>query len=261
DLLYDAWDYGNDAASMSAGGCSGSGAMTYLKSGDYTVTVRVQDKSGGTAEDSAVVVVSSPPDQAPSKPVLDDAQPIDATGLTVNENQLMKFKLSSYDPDGTDVVYLKVGGPGSINKYTGLYEWQTTYTDSGTYTLKVKSSSNGKDSDAAEFTLTVGNTNRPPVASITFVSPNPATVGRPIIFMGAITDEDGRNDDIDKVIWDFKDGTIIEGTLDGSLTSYTYHKAGAYEVTFKTIDKSGASAEATETVTINPLKKSIPAID
>ena len=228
---------------------------SYNTVGDYTVTLEVKDKSGVSVKDQAKITVASPPDQAPSKPILDDAQPTGSTGLSVNENQLMKFKLSSYDPDGTDVVYLKVEGPGSINKYTGIFTWQTGYTDSGTYPLKVKASSNGKDSEVAEFTLNVQNTNRNPKVSISSIYPRTRWVGEPIIFTATITDDDGKSD-ISYIRWDFGDGKSTTGGLSHKTRIHTYDTPGTYAVTVETKDRSGSPAiKAEDEITVKDINR------
>ncbi|MDP8230501.1 MAG: S8 family serine peptidase [Candidatus Gorgyraea atricola] len=239
DLLCDAWDYGNDIASMTQGGCNGSGRMTYLKSGDYTVTVTVRDKSGAAATDSAVVTVNKRPDREPSKPILKN----DIASLTVNEGEKMQFRLASADPDGDKITYIKVEGPGSIDGLTGVFTWQTVYADSGTYPLRVKATSTSLESAEAEFTLTVENTNRPPAAEITFVSARKITVGESVNFEAKIYDPDG-DSDISYVIWRFGDGKSSTGGLSQKDIAHRFDKPGSYEVTVEVVDKQGVSVKA-----------------
>lgn len=149
---------------------------------------------------------------------------------------------------------------GDGKSTTGGLSYKTIshrYTTAGNYTVTLEVKDKVGKPVLATKDITVNAINHAPTAAIISVSSNPAAVGQSIIFTGVITDEDGRNEDIDKVMWDFKDGTIIDdGDLDDSLTLYTYYQPCTYEVSFKAIDKSGASAEDTRTVIIKPRQKS-----
>ncbi|MBU4590578.1 MAG: PKD domain-containing protein, partial [Candidatus Omnitrophica bacterium] len=187
-------------------------------------------------------------DQPPIEPVLDDAQPLDATGLEVDESVKVLFKVYSVDPDGTEVTYSIFSGPGLIDSNTGIYTWQTGYDDAGTNPVTIRASSGGKYAEST-FQLIVNNVSQPPIVVIDSISPDPALVGEMVNFNGSVSDYDGEND-ISYVMWDFGDRVSNTGGLSYQSITHSYSNAGTYIVVFRAGDRSGAVSEVAQAIMI-----------
>jgi len=243
DLLYDTWDYGNGVSSMSEGGCSGRGAMTYKKPGDYTVTVKVYDKSGGWAEDTRTIAINAPEvNNAPTLSLIGDK--------TELETSTLNFTISAADPDRDPLTYSAENLPEGASFSNKEFTWTPTYDQAGAYAVTF-SVSDGELTDDEVIIITVQNKNRLPQVTMDPISPNPALVGQTVKFKAAITDPDGEGD-ISYIRWQFEDTSSTTGGIDYKTRTHTYKKPGTYTVTVETKDKSGSPViKKTGQITVN----------
>ena len=77
---------------------------------------------------------------------------------TVNENQLLYFKVLGSDPNGDKLTYTASGLPAgaSFNKYTDIFSWTPTYSQSGVYYVTFKVS-DGNLSNPETIKITIKN--------------------------------------------------------------------------------------------------------
>jgi len=167
-------------------------------------------------------------------------------------NQEVTFNAStSYDPneditsyewdfgDDNTAIYVDANLTDSANH---------TYTEGGTYTVKLNVTNSGGLWDTANKSITVS---APPVASFTY-SPSEPRVGDPVIFNATASyDPDGGNAAFPSGIvsyeWDFGDG----GTGTGNITEHTYTDVSEYPVTLTVTDDEGLTNSTTDTVMIS----------
>ncbi|MEW6050860.1 MAG: tandem-95 repeat protein [Candidatus Zixiibacteriota bacterium] len=141
----------------------GSGAFswtpTFAQAGTYPVTFYASD---GVDTDSELVVITV--NQVNLPPVLA------AVGAkSVNENANLNFAVSASDPDATFPVLtttaLPLGATFADNgNGTGSFNWTPNFTQSGAYSVTFYAS-DGQYVDSEVVAITVGNTNRLPVAN------------------------------------------------------------------------------------------------
>jgi hypothetical protein len=125
----------------------------YSSAGSHTVKVDVSDGTSTTSHLWSITVKNV--DRAPVlKPIPD---------ITVKETELVSITPEATDPDEDKINYTVEWPTGKQTEWDGATaKWQTTYDDSGVYSVKV-TASDGELSDTQEVKVTVINVNRPPV--------------------------------------------------------------------------------------------------
>jgi len=134
---------------------------TFTQEGDYYVTFVASD---GELDDSEEVYIQVLPGPA-QPPVIDSVfvRSTEETGVPAF------FKVYTSDIDSVPPILTTSALPGGTftdnGDFTGIFQWQTTYDDSGTYNVRVYA--NDPDSadliDSVDITFTVANLNRPPI--------------------------------------------------------------------------------------------------
>ncbi|MFO7812759.1 MAG: putative Ig domain-containing protein [Pelovirga sp.] len=150
-----------------------------LQTGIHNVTFVVSD---GSLQDSEIVpftVVS-----ANEPPVLA------AIGAqSVHENDLLQFSVSA-TTESENFVFSATGLPSgaSFDDASRIFRWTPNYDQAGSFTVTF-AVTDGSESHSEEITITVYNSNRPPVISGT---PDPtASVDRTYVFAPVASDPDG----------------------------------------------------------------------
>jgi hypothetical protein len=99
-----------------------------------------------------------------------------------SEGALVSFQVTATDPDGDNLTFFITGLPlGASFNHDGAgsaqFAWTPGFAESGVYPLIIETQDDGEPllSDSAEITLTIGNTNRPPI--LANIGPQQATVG------------------------------------------------------------------------------------
>jgi PKD repeat protein len=217
---------------------------TFDAAGTYQVTLRVNDKDGGEATDTATVNVSA----APVPPTADIEGP--QAGQAGEE---LAFDASgSSDPDGQIARYEWDFGDGATA--TGQ-QVRHTYAQAGRYTLTLRVTDNDGQSDIATQTVDISPAapeNRPPTAAIQ--GPQQGQVGQELTFSPeGSQDPDGR---IVEYAWNFGDGTadvLVSGTREGGArVAHIYAGPGTYTVTLRVTDDGGLTGRATQQVQVTP---------
>jgi len=125
--------------------------MGYDDAGQHTVKIIVSDGAEETSKLWSVTV-----ENVNRKPVLDKMLDIKAkeTGVIVLEPK-------AADPDKEDQLAFSIDS-NKFKKEGNKFEWDTSYDDSGEYTVTV-TVSDGKDEVSQEVKITIENVNRAPV--------------------------------------------------------------------------------------------------
>ena len=84
---------------------------------------------------------------------------------TVAEEQILNFTVNAYDSNGDTITYSASNLPSgaTFNPATGSFVWTPGFDQSGSYTDVHFEVSDGTATDSEDITITVTNTNRPPV--------------------------------------------------------------------------------------------------
>jgi PKD repeat protein len=214
------WSFGDGATATGP-----TAAHTYTQAGTYTVTLTVTDTASLSGTTTRSVTVA--PNEAPNA----------AFTSTVSHLSVALDGAASSDPDGTIASYSWSFGDGQ----TG--DGVTTshlYASAGTYAVTLTVT----DDDGAVGTLRKDVTvteapNAPPTAAFT-VSADLLTAS---VDGSGSTDPDGT---IATFAWDFGDGS----TGNGRTAQHTYAAAGTYTVKLTITDDRGATATASQAVTV-----------
>jgi PKD repeat protein len=189
------------------------------QAGSYQVTFTVSD---GQAQDSETVTLSVT--KANSPPVLG------AIGSqSIEENQLLTFPISAADADGNPITYSATGLPSGASLTGQTFSWTPTYSQAGSYNVTFVAS-DGQAQDSETITLTVVNSDRPPV--LAEVGSQTVNAGSPLSFALAATDPDGDS-------LTYSAGSLPSGaTLTGQTFAWTptSTQAGSYTITFTVSD-------------------------
>ena len=133
----------------------GEWQTTYGDAGEYTVTVTASD--GELTASKEVLIIVNRKEEAP---VLDSFSP-EETIIEIDETGTVSFSVVASDLNDDELSYswkldgVEVGNEDNV-------EYQTTYEDSGSHTVKVSVSDGLFDSEKI-WSVTVNNVNRKPV--------------------------------------------------------------------------------------------------
>ncbi|MFN8059431.1 MAG: PKD domain-containing protein [Vicinamibacterales bacterium] len=231
-----AWDFGD--------GKSGTGLRTthkYDVRGDYTVTLRITDDRGQTAQVSKSLTVG-----ALDNPVASfSASPqIAAVGQSIFFNA----SASKASPGRRLVGYDWTFGDG------GTGEGDTTthrYGIEGTFTVTLTVSDDTGRTGTATSSVSIG-AGQKPTAAFTW-SPTSPLVGQSVTFNGSLSTSPGGTS-ITKYAWDFGDGF----TDQGQTVTHRYNTAGDFNVVLTVTDSSGATTSVANKVTVSPTSSQPP---
>ena len=147
--------------------------------GIHQVTFVVSD---GSLQDSEVVAFTVV--RANEPPVL-----VSIGAQSVNENDLLHFSVTTTSPSENFVFSVTGLPPGaSFNAASQEFSWTPNFDQAGSFIVTF-TVTDGTDSDSEVVTITVHNTNRPPVIS---GAPQPlANVGQSYLFAPTASDPDG----------------------------------------------------------------------
>jgi hypothetical protein len=137
---------------------NGEWQTTYGDAGQYTITVTASD--GSLTASKEVLIIVNRKEEAP---VLESFKP-DATAIEIDETDTITFDVVASDLNDDDLTYswkldgIEIGNTNSI-------EYQTTYEDSGSHTIKAIIS-DGMFETEKIWSVTVNNVNRKPLLEI-----------------------------------------------------------------------------------------------
>lgn len=192
----------------------------YISPGRYIITCKVYDDYGDyTIEQISVVVMNLRPIAS-----------FFTSPSDIKSNSPVTFHANAYDPDGRVMMYHWEFGDGSMSS---LPDPTHIYDDDGVYDVKLIVIDNcGEESEVYVKKIYVGNV--PPVANIVIKSMDN---GKIILGSEGSYDVD---DNIEKCVWDFGDGTVYEGAD----AVHTYEKEGLYTILLRVYDDDGDYGEA-----------------
>jgi len=133
----------------------GEWKTTYGDAGEYTVTVTASD--GELTASKEVLIIVNRKEEAPT---LDGFSPKD-TAIEIDETGTITFDVLASDLNNDLLSYSwKLDGTDTVDRSS--YEYQSTYEDSGSHTVKVIVSDGMFDTEKI-WSVTINNLNRGPV--------------------------------------------------------------------------------------------------
>jgi PKD repeat protein len=221
------WDFGDGGMAFGA-----NATHTYREPGTYMAKVTVTDPDGATGTAEVEIIVTEPPNRAPSVQAAADPGSGDAP-LDV------RFSAAGTDPDGDPLVYEWDFGDGG----TAFGAQAThTYRSAGEYDATVTVT----DPDGATGTATIHVTvsgNHAPSVTMT-ANPQSGTAPLRVRFEAQGSDPDGGSL---RYRWDFGDGSRPETDR---RETHTYRNPGTYTARVTVTDREGASSSAELEITV-----------
>jgi PKD repeat protein len=232
DPLAFAWDLDNDG--QFDDGTEETASFQFTTSGQHTVRLRVSDPIGPPVVQTRTVdVVNTAPAASFS---LSPASPVVGGDVT--------FTSTATDFDGS-IAFTRwdLDNDGGFDDASGASA-SRAFVTAGTFTVRMRV----RDNLGAEAVVSqVVTVNRPPTASFT-MSPTTAGLGSPVTFVSTSTDPDGN---IASVAWDLDgDGAFDDGAT--GVMGSTYLTAGPRPISLQVTDDRGATAIATQVLTVLP---------
>jgi PKD repeat protein len=252
-----AWDFGDGSTGT---GVSPTHVYNPATTTSFTVMLTVTDNSGSTGSiaHSVTVTVSV---VTPPVVTISNVSPNPAnTGQTVTVN----FSVSSTATvTGVTVNWGDATPPDTLTG--GATSDTHIYSSTGSATSKVftiaVTATNSAGPGSASVMETIND--RPPVVTITNVSPNPASIGQMISATFSATDPDGT---VSSITVNWGDGSASD-SLSGTATSdtHTYSTANSFTITVTATDNSGSTGVATTketitSVTVTPVNLTFQAL-
>jgi outer membrane protein assembly factor BamB len=207
---------------------TGTGNWTpgYGDAGTYLVDFGVSDGEGGIDNETIEITVLD----ANRPPVLDQIG-----NMAINENSLLEFTINATDPDGNVLTYSASNLPdGAIfNPNTRTFSWTPSFVQSGTYPDIQFKVSDGELIDPENITITVKNTNRPPVLDL--IGDRTVNETHLLEFTINATDPDG--DVLTYTASNLPDGAAFNPNTRTFSWTPTFEQAGSYpDVHFEVSD-------------------------
>jgi hypothetical protein len=172
--------------------------------------------------------------------------------IQVSEGQAYSFTPIASDPDGDSLTFSATNLPGwaNLDISTGTLSGTPSYSDAGTYSnINISASDGSLRATLNSFSITVLNTNRPPV--IDGSAPTSITVGELYTFTPIVIDPDGDSlaFSVSQLpVW--LDFNTINGTLSGTPTA---HDVGPYvDLTITVSDGMVSTSLAAISITVEP---------
>jgi len=199
---------------------NGEWQTTYGDAGEYTITVTASD--GELTASKEVLIIINRKEEAP---VLESFKP-EETAIEIDEMGSVTFDVTASDLNDDVLKYswkldgIKIGNEDSV-------EYQTTYDDSGSHTVKVIVSDGVFDTEKI-WSVTVNNVNREPV--LAEVDDIEASETDTVVIRLDATDHDG-----DELSFGIDDERFVQ---DGSsfIWETTYDDSGEHTVTVTVSD-------------------------
>ncbi|MDP8237947.1 MAG: Ig-like domain-containing protein, partial [Candidatus Hatepunaea meridiana] len=183
---------------------------------------------------------------------------VDIDNREASEGLLLAFQLNADDPDGDNVTYEAENLPEGATLEGSSFSWIPNYDQAGVYngiTFRAWDDGDPRLSVEETITITVLNTNRPPVLS---------DIGNLEINEGEEFTLQLEANDPDGDVFTFEAENLPEGaTLEGSMFLWTpnYEQAGVYNaITFRVWDSGDPSLSHEETISITVLNTNRPPV-
>jgi PKD repeat protein len=229
------WDLDNDGVFNDDTGSSAS--RSFPAGGTYTISLRVEDKDGGTATISRTVDVVDPPNLKPNASFT-----FSPTSPQILD--IVTFDSTSTDSDGSiATMEWDFNNDGFYDDATGDNPTRTFFL-AGTYRIGLLVTDDEGETDTVTKDVTVSTPpNDLPVAAFHFAPSSPKT-NEQVTFTSDATD-DGN---VALEEWDFENDGIYDTT--GSQAQHSYATADSYTVKLRVTDDQGEQSSTTKTVNV-----------
>jgi hypothetical protein len=242
---------------------AGPGSATFswtpspTQSGNFPVTVIVTD--GGTPAQNAqgqFTITVGNVNQPPTLGALGNRM--------ATEGQLLEFTVTATDPERSPLIFsganLPSGATLTDNRDgSATFAWTPAPGQSGNYpgvTVTVTDGGTPPQSASGQFTITVGNVNRPPVLGA--IGARTLNEGDIFGFTVNATDPDGNMGALRFTTGTLPRGATFNDNRDGTadfLWTPGFDQAGNYEVTVTVTDAGGLTAAETFTISVGNVNR------
>ncbi len=213
-----------------------------LSAGTHTITLTATDSKGARGSASRTITVGQPPNQPPTSTI---ASP--AAGASYTTSQTISFQGSGVDPEDGTLSGASLVWTSNLSGQLGTGGSFSRTLPAGTHTITLTAADSKGAYGSASRTITVGQPNQPPTATITS-PPNGAsyTTTQAILFQGSGTDpEDGTLSGA-SLVWT----SNLSGQLSTGGSFSRTLPAGAHTITLTATDSKGAQSSASGTILV-----------
>jgi len=224
DPLVYSWNWG-DGSPPESGSSLDSVTHIFPSTGNYPVTLQVNDDSGGSTQTSILVVINA-------LPVIHSATAAVASSI---EGDVVSFEVIATDADLHTLSYSWDFGDGTPNISSDTPSH--VFTDDGNYTVTVvvTDSLGGATSSVLPFVVANG-----PPELIALVGATSGVLGQSLSFNATVTDPAGSDDTLTWT-WDWGEGTAPTVGVNQSSPSHSWSNAGSFTMVLTVDDEDGGS--------------------
>ncbi len=195
--------------------------------GEYKVRVHAMNAEGSA---NALLGLEVREPLPPNRPPVFDPRPQDEV---VNEGEELVIELSATDLDGDALRYSTRGIPNGARFQGNTFVWTPDYDQAGDYDVSFVVTDQGALGDMETITITVLNTNRPPVLDP--IGPQTIREGEQLRLDLSATDVDA--DDILRFDADNRPmGSMFDRVTGEYIWTPNFNQAGEHEITFSVSD-------------------------
>jgi PKD repeat protein len=229
-------------------GTATSDTHTYNSAGcecHFTITITATDNSGSTGQATAPIIVNAIglPSVTVNSPTPNPASTGQMVTVTFTVSSIVTVSGITVNwGDGSNLDTL----PGTATSDTHIYA-STGNMKSQTFMVTV-TATNSAGPGSGTTTEVVND--RPPVVTISSITPPSPFVGQSVTVSFSATDPDGSANPISLITVNWGDGTAPDSLI-GTATSdsHIYNVAGTFTITVTATDNSGSTGQATGSVT------------
>lgn len=210
-------------------------SYTFTEAGTYPVVLTVKDENGLEDKASVTITVAEPKNEAPKAVIGKDKTSGDSP-------LVVRFNANNSSDDKEITSYAWDFG---LNQPATAKVVQRTFTDPGTYTIKLTVRDEEGLSHTATTTVRVNEPvvqNQAPVAK----GVPSVTSGEAPLTVNFKGDQSTDDDEIVSYAWNFKDGS----TSNNVNPTHTFDTPGTYRVELTVTDSDGATNTDTDTITV-----------
>ncbi len=240
-LALSASDADGDGLTFSASGRPSGSALSdstftwvpgFNQAGTYRVTFSLSDGKGGTDSETITITVTDT-NRPPVLSTIGDQQ--------IAEGGTLRLTLSASDADGDGLTFSLSGNPAGSSLSGAVFTWGPGFDQAGAYPVEFTASDGKGSADSETITITVTDTNRPPLFSA--VGDQSLAEGDTLRLVLSAADADG-----DEVSFSVS-GNPAGSSLQGAVFTWVA-RAGTYPVEFTASDGKGGTDSETFTLTV-----------
>ena len=240
-----AWDFESDGTIDSR---AAAPAHTYVRGGEYTVTLDVTAADGRRGRGTRPMAIGSAP-----PPLVAVSLVANPATVVTGQNVTLTATATPTKTAGTVTAYeWDFDGNGSVDATTPTSSTTTSYSTTGTRSPSVTARTSTGHRGSASTSVTVNTQPPPPLVATLTADATTVVAGTTVTFTTTITGL-APGETLGQIRWDWDGNATVDDIRSGAVgapLSFTYAKSGFYDATVTADTSTGRTVSATRRITV-----------